>query len=53
VEVGGISGAETTSASASVTVSGPGADAARAALGGTTFLMTVADARWGVDAVRP
>jgi hypothetical protein len=53
LEVGDISGAETTSASASVTVSGPGADAARTALGGTSFLMTVADARWGVDAVRP
>jgi hypothetical protein len=53
LEVGDISGAETTSASASVAVSGPGADAARTALGGTSFRMTVTDARWGIDAVEP
>jgi hypothetical protein len=53
LEVGDIRGAETKSASASVALSGPAADAARTALGGTSFRMTVTDARWGIDAVEP
>lgn len=50
--VGDITGAETTSASASVTLNGPGADEARAALGGATFQMSVTDARWGIESVQ-
>lgn len=53
LEVGDITGAETTSASASVTLTGPGADAAREALGGVTFQMSVTDARWGIESVQP
>lgn len=53
LKVGDITGAETTSASASITLTGPGADAARAVLGGVTFQMSVTDARWGIDSVQP
>ena len=52
LEVATITGAGTTSASASVTLTGPGADAARAALGGATFQMSVTDARWGIGSVQ-
>jgi hypothetical protein len=53
LEVTDINGAETTAASATATVDAPGADEAASALGGTVFTLSVADARWGIDSVRP
>jgi len=53
VEVEGISGETTTSATATAALSGTGAEEATTALGGTAFTMSVEDARWGIDSVQP
>ncbi|WP_336031651.1 hypothetical protein [Geodermatophilus sp. FMUSA9-8] len=52
VQVTDIDGEETTSASATATASGAGAEEATAALGGTVFTMSVAEARWGIDSIQ-
>jgi hypothetical protein len=52
VQVTDIDGEETTSASATATASGAGAEEATAALGGTAFTMSVAEARWGIDSIQ-
>jgi hypothetical protein len=52
VQVTDIDGEETTSASATATVPGAGAEEATAALGGTAFTLSVAEARWGIDSIQ-
>ncbi|MGY2067059.1 hypothetical protein [Blastococcus sp. SYSU DS0619] len=53
VQVTDIEGEETTSAYATATASGAAAEEATAALGGTAFTMSVAEARWGIDSIQP
>jgi hypothetical protein len=53
VNLSDFSGEETTSASATATTAGPGADEATAALGGTDFTMSVEEERWGIASVQP